>query len=249
MRRVRWGIAVMATIGTLLIVSSTAAAVATPPFTATPSYAAYGGLPTVGQTSVTSSGTGSNTVGTPPSFSVATGFDKQGETSISSGTGKHAMEVYSGVENVSFVCSGANCTNGTVYTSIAWNASWGAHVGTTCRGNSTNSSVFASVALAIFASVVDESTYPATVAGSLVLTLFSHSLSSPGSITGGKISHLYVLKFKTALVKGDSYTVLTYFEAYASTVAASSASAVCSSTAVERVGVHHPTVLEWIKVS
>jgi hypothetical protein len=249
MRQLRWGVSGFAVVGALFAVTSMTAAVATPPFTATPSYATYGGFAIVGHSSVTAIGSGSNTIGTAPHFTVATGADRQAESSSSSGSGKHAMEVFSGVQNVSFVCGGPNCANGTYITSIEWNASWYAHIGTNCPANSSGSTLYSTVALGIFASVIDQSTSPITVAGTVTLTLFSHNLYSSGSMTNMKISHLYLLKFKTTLVKGDSYTIQTYFEAYAYTVAASPAGAVCSSTASESVGVHHPSVLEWIKVS
>jgi hypothetical protein len=245
----RWGIRALAVIGTLLAVSSIATATVTPPFTATPSYAAYGGLPIVGHSSVTATGKGSNTISVAPAFAVATGADKQAATSISSGSGKHAIEVFSGVQNVSFICGGVNCSNGTFYTSIEWNASWYAHIGTTCPANSSGTTLYSTIALAIFASVIDQSTSPISTAGTMTMTLFSHNLYSSGSMTHAKTSHLYLLKFKTTLVKGDSYTISTYFEAYSYTVAASPAGAVCSSTATERVGVLSPTILEWIKVS
>lgn len=246
----RWGVGAFVIIGTLLTLVPVTSGIATPPFTATPSYATYGGLPIVGTSSVISTGTGSNSIGTPPSFTVATGSEMQAELSKSSGTGKHAIEVYSGVQNISFVCSGTNCANGTYYTSVEWNASWYSRVYTNCPGNSSGATLYSSVALGVLASVIDETTSPASVAGTLTLTLFTHSLYAAGSVTGAKISHLYLLKFKTALVKGDSYAIVTYFEAYAFTMAASPASAPCYSAAVERIGVlSHHTVLEWIKVS
>jgi len=247
MRTARWASGGLVFLGTILAVASIASATVSPPFTATPSYVPYGGLADTGTGSVTATGTGSNTVGTPPAFKATTGVDKQAESSKASGSGTYAMEVYSGVQNISFVCSGPNCVTGTFVTSVEWNASWYAHVATNCPGNSSHSIILASLAMSILLSVVDQTT--STVVGSTTHPLFNHGLAAPGAATGGKASHLYILKAKTALTKGHSYTIVTYFEAYAYAKAYGGAAAACKSIAAERVGILNPTVLEWVSVS
>jgi hypothetical protein len=247
MTRVRWGMSGLAVLGAVLAVASMASATATPPFTATPSYAAYGGLANVGHTSASGSGTGSNTIGTPPKFVVSTGADKQGQTSTASGSGAYGIDVHSGIYNLSFVCS-APCSTGTVNVAIDWNTSWYAHLTSNCPGASNGSIQLGALAAAITSSVIDETT--ATVAGSNLLTFFSHSLLVGGTVNGGKTSHNYFIKFKAGLTRGDSYTVVTYFEIYTYAHAVSSpAAGGCTSTATARVGVVNPTILESVKVS
>lgn len=233
-------------LGALLAVASMASATATPPFTAAPSYASYGGLPNVGHSSASGSGTGSNKIGTSPTFKVSTGVDKQGQTSTASGSGTYGIDVHSGIYNLSFDCS-THCTTGTAVVSIDWNTSWYAHLTSTCAGAANGSIELGGLAAAITSSVIDETT--ATVAGSKLLTFFSHILLVSGTFTGGKATHSYVIKFNANLTKGDAYTVVTYFEIYTYAHAVSNPGAVCTSTASARVGVVTPTTLEWVKVS
>jgi hypothetical protein len=246
MSKLRWGMSGLAVLGAVLAVASMASATATPPFTATPSYAAYGGLPNVGHTGASASGTGSNSIGTPPKFVVATGVDKQGQTSTASGSGAYGIDVHSGIYNLSFVCS-SPCSTGTVTVTIDWNTSWYAHLTSTCAGAANGSIELGALAAAITSSVVDEST--GSVSGSNLLILFSHILLVGGTVNGGKSSHNYDIKFKAGLTKGDSYTVVTYFEIYTYAHAVSSPAAGCSSTANARVGVVTPTILESVRVS
>jgi len=246
MSRVRWGVSALVVLGALLAVTSVGAASAVPPFTATPSYSAYGGLPDVGHSGATASGSGSNTIGTAPKFVVSTGVDKQGQTSTASGAGAYGIDVHSGIYNLSFVCT-AHCPTGNATVTIDWNVSWYAHLTSNCPGATNGSVVLGSLAAGITSSVVDETT--ATVAGSSLLTLFSHTLLVGGTVNGGKTTHLYVIKFKAGLVKGDSYTVVTYFEIYTFAHALSSPAASCTSTSQARVGVVTPTTLASVKVS
>jgi hypothetical protein len=246
MRKVRWGISGLAVLGVVLAVASMTSATATPPFTATPSYAAYGGLPDVGHTGASGSGTGSNTIGTAPKFVVATGIDKQGQTSTASGSGTYGIDVHSGIYNLSFVCAN-RCSTGNATVTIDWNASWYAHLTSNCAGASNGSIELGALAAGITSAVIDETT--ATVAGSTLLTFFSHILLVGSTVNGGKTSHTYVIKFTAALTKGDSYTIDSYFEIYTFAHAVSLPGAVCTSTANARVGVVTPTILESVKVS
>jgi hypothetical protein len=233
-------------LGALLAVASMTSATATPPFVATPSYAAYGGLPNVGHSGVTATGTGSNTIGTPPKFLVSTGVDKQGQTSTASGSGAYGIDVNSGIYNLSFSCS-VNCSTGTATVTIDWNASWYTHLTSSCPGATNGSVDLGAIAVGITSSVIDQTT--SSVAGSKLLTLFTHTLLVGGTVNGGKTAHNYLIKFKAGLTKGDSYTVVTYFEAYTYAHAVSGPAAMCGSTATARVGVVTPTILESVKVS
>lgn len=246
MSRQRWGISGLAIVGAVLAVASMASATSVPPFNATPSYAAYGGLADVGHSSASGTGTGSNKIGTSPKFADATGADKQGQTSTASGTGAYGIDVHSGLYNLSFVCS-APCSTGKVTVTIDWNASWYAHLTSNCPGASNGSIQLGAIGAAITSSVIDETT--GAVTGSNLTTFFSHSLLVGGAISGSRTSHTYLIKFKAGLTRGDSYTVVTYFEIYTYAHAASLPGAVCSSTATARVGVANPTYLESVSVS
>jgi hypothetical protein len=246
MRGVRWGMSGLAVFGVVLVVASMASATATPPFTATPSYAAYGGLANVGHSSASGSGMGSNTIGTSPTFVVSTGVDKQGQTSTASGTGAYGIDVHSGIYNLSFDCT-TRCSTGTAAVTIDWNTSWYAHLTSNCPGAANGSIQLGALAAGITSSIIDETT--ATVVGSKLLTFFDHSLLVGGTINGGRASHNYIIKFNAALTKGDSYTVVTYFEIYTYAHAVGGLTAVCSSTSYARVGVVTPTILEWVKIA
>jgi hypothetical protein len=246
MRRTTWAVSSFALLTTLLFVANLASASASPPFTATPSYAPYGGLAFVGHSIGFSTGTGSNKVPVAPSFKVASGRDRQSQLSQSIGSGTHSVDVYSGLENLSFFCA-ARCANGTYRVTVDWNVSWYAHLNSSCPGVSSGAVVLAAINMSYIASVVDETN--ASIAGTGLVTLYSHSLSVAGKATGGKATTPYPLKFTASLTHGSSYTIVTYFEVLTWAEAAGGVTAVCSSTANARIGVVTATTLESIKIS
>lgn len=107
--------------------------------------------------------------------------------------------------------------------------------------------MFASVAMAFIASVVDSAS--GAVPGNGSITLFSHSLSTHGALTGAKTTHPYPLKFPVTLTTGHAYTLVTYFEVLTWAEAASPPTFACGSVAVARVGTSAPTMLEWVRVA
>lgn len=244
MRNWGWSGVGLAFVGGLLLLAPVAGATS-PPVTMVASYAHYGGLADVGHSSATATGHGSNTIGVAPAFAVATGIDRQGQLSLASRSGTYGIDVHSGAYNLSFTCPAA-CANGTAIVTVAWNTSWYVHLNTSCPGNASGTIVYAAVALGVIATVFDVTT--STTAGTISLTLYSHLLYASGVATAGKTGHVYLLKFSTTLTSGDSYTILTQFQAYTYAHAAAFPGAVCGSGAQARVGVAHATTLKYVRV-
>ncbi len=242
MQRVTWGALGFALVGTIVLLAPLAAATS-PPFTATPSFARYGGLRLTGHSVGSAVGSGSNKILSAPSFVLNTGRDRQGQESLASGSGTYSMEIYTGVQNVSFTC-GSACATGSHTITIVWNVSWSIGLKTTCVGN--GSVAFAAIGLGLQAAVEASST--ATVVGSKVLYLYDHGLTTSGTAVAAKKTHAYVLTFTASLTKGTSYTVETMVQSATYAEAVATAGAVCNSRATDHVGVYAPTYLDSIRV-
>lgn len=231
--------------GALLLLAPLAGATS-PPFTATPSYAPYGGLPHVGHFVIQATGSGSNHIGVAPTFGVATGIGRSAQRSESVGLGTYSIEVWTGVENVSFSCT-ITCTTGNHSVTLLWNLTWTAHVNSTCPAPATHVWVHASVLLNLSALVLDFATSPPSVAAINSVPIWAHVITTPVSHSYGT-NHLYTEKFPVPLVKGDHYTILGYV--LATTYAASVAGAACGSGAIATIGsTSHPSVLDEIKIA
>ncbi len=218
-----------------------------PPFTAMPSYARYGGLPHIGHFALTASGSGSNRIGVGPRFNVTTGYGRSAQRSESVGLGTYSIEVWTGVENVSFTCAAPGCATGKPTVYVGWNLTWTAHLNSSCPASATFAWVHSSVVLNLSALVLDLSTSPYSVAAINSQTIWSHAITTPVSKSFGRTQY-YRERFKVPLVQGDSYTILAYV--LATTYAHSVAGAACGSGAVATIGAStHPTQLSSIAIT
>jgi hypothetical protein len=231
----------------VLLLLSPVVSAGPPLFVAIAPYSTYGGLTFHGSVVLLASGAGANTIVAPPTFNVANGIAHQSQRSTSSGGGSHKIQLWSGVENVSFGCP-ATCTGGNHTVDILWNVTWAAALNTSCAMTVTHPTTFAGANISLLGFVTDVSTSPHVAVGHGVHTIYVHILQAAGGVAAGT-TKLYLLTFVAGLTPGHSYTVTTFVQAR--TLATSLSG--CASSSSVLIGsvigtVAHPTKLVYIKV-
>jgi hypothetical protein len=219
-----------------------------PVFKAVAPYSTYGGFADHGSVVLAASGTGTNVVVVSPTFNVGTGVAHQSQSSTSSGGGSHKLEVFSGVQNVSFVCS-LNCSTGNHSVKILWNLTWAITLQTNCSASPTHLITFAGANISILGFMVDKSASPPRTVGHGERVVRVLVLQTAGGI-GGSNTAFYALTFAVGgLTSGHSYTVRTFVQARTSATSKSG----CSSSSDALIGspvgsVAHPSKLVYVEV-
>jgi hypothetical protein len=213
---------VVALVGALVVLAPLASA--SPIFAAAAPYSVFGGLPYVGSFVFFAVGSGSNSVVLLPTFAVSTGIAHQSQSSTSSGAALHKLELWSGVQNVCFRCTGT-CFTGNYTLQALWNVTSDISLATNCTATASHPAPFSSANISLLAFVEDTSTSPHSTVGQGTRTITHHSLLGAG-VLGSRVTHLRVLALNVRLTSGHLYTITAFIQAktLASSVAGCSAS-------------------------
>ncbi len=243
--RSRVGGLLLGSLALLLLVLPTSGGSAVP-FTATASFARFGGAAHTGSLVLNRSGRGSDRVGTTPGFTAATGGVRSSQRSETVGLGAYGIEVWAGVGGLGFRC-GAGCASGPHTVSITWNLTWIAHLNSTCSSPTVHGWIHSQIRVNLSAVVFDRSTNPATAIARNVTPIYDRWLIAPGSLNS-KARHRYVERFRVDLVAGGYYAVTALV--VETTYAHSVAGAGCGSGAFASLGTpSQPSSLVSIRVA
>ncbi len=241
-------VSALAVIIVLSPVTSAAQASFSPPYKLTAPFGTHGSRAFNGTLSAASRGSCTDTIVTPPRFTPSNGSENQSTQSRSSGGGYCGVEVWAGLQNLTFYCNARCASTSPTTVRATWVVSWNYYVSSTCgNGRAGVTGAYELRASLVLDDVTNAPSRLVEERNTTITKVVLHGVLA-GRGNPGNATKVVYLDLKTTLVAGHTYVLDTYLTS--STYAHSSG--LCSSAAVLGVdgapSVPFPTALRSIHV-